>query len=151
VKNSRKHNGQEFQPRYQFWHENDFWADENVSRGMTYMQRHLYRALLLAAFHCSSRPNLPNDDDHLWLLADAGSKENWVQNREAVLKKFEVSEDGTFLMHKRLQRDWILLIEHHTKRAKAGSKGGKAKAKQTVAEPDEKEFAAQPDIDEDVV
>jgi uncharacterized protein YdaU (DUF1376 family) len=151
MKKSSKRNGQEFEPPYQFWHEREFWSDEYVSRGMTYMQRHLYRALLQAAFHCSTRPYLPNDDDKLWLLADAGSKENWMQNREAVLKKFEVSEDGALLMHRRLQRDWILLIEYHTKRVKAGSKGGKAKAKKTAAEPDEEGFIPQPDIDENAV
>ena len=27
-KKSRKVNGQEFEPAYQFWHEQEFWSDE---------------------------------------------------------------------------------------------------------------------------
>ena len=42
ARQSYKRNGQEYQPPYQFWHEPDFWADECVSRGMTFMQRHFY-------------------------------------------------------------------------------------------------------------
>src|ERR1039458_10081733 len=76
ARKSSKRNGQEYQPPYQFWHEPDFWADECVSRGMTFMQRHFYRALLQAAFYCSTRPYLPTSDDELWKLADAGTKDN---------------------------------------------------------------------------
>lgn len=150
-KKSSKRNGQEFEPAYQFWHEGEFWSDEYVSRGMTYMQRHLYRALLQAAFHCSTRPYLPNDDDKLWLLADAGTKENWTQNRDAILVKFELLEDGKLLSHKRLMRDWTKLLEYHNKKATAGAKGGKAKAGKAQSKDDEEAFGAQPDIDEDAV
>lgn len=150
-KKSRKVNGQEFEPAYQFWHEREFWSDEHVSRGMTYMQRHLYRALLQAAFHCSTRPYLPNDDDKLWLLADAGSKENWMENREAILVKFEIVEDGKLLSHKRLMRDWTKLLEYYGSKAKAGSKGGKAKADKAQRKDDAEAFTAQPDIDENAV
>ena len=54
----------------------DFWADEAVlPRHDMVMQRHYYRALLQAAFYCSTRPYLPTSDDELWILADAGTKE----------------------------------------------------------------------------
>ena len=52
IQRSAKLNGQEYLPPYQFWYELQFWGDEYVSRGMTFMQRHLYRALLQAALFC---------------------------------------------------------------------------------------------------
>jgi hypothetical protein len=113
ARKSSKRNGQEYQPPYQFWHEPDFWADECVSRGMTFLQRHFYRALLQAAFYCSTRPYLPTSDDELWKLADAGTKDNWLQNKDAILVKFQKITVKTVevFSHKRLLRDWIKLIE----------------------------------------
>jgi hypothetical protein len=120
AKKSSKLNGQEYQPPYQFWHEPDFWADECVSRGMTFMQRHLYRALLQAAFYCSTRPYLPISDHELWKLADAGSLENWIQNKDAILIKFQKTtvRSVEVLSHKRLMRDWIKLIQGSEKQSK---------------------------------
>src|SRR5580704_10218514 len=106
ARKSFKRNGQEYEPPYQFWHEADFWADECVSRGMTFLQRHFYRALLQSAFRCSTRPYLPISDDELWKLADAGTKDNWVQNKDAILVKFQKKEvkNVKVLSHKRLMR-----------------------------------------------
>lgn len=97
------------------------------------------------------RPYLPNDDDKLWLLADAGSKENWMQNRESILVKFEMIEDGKLLSHKRLMRDWVKLLVHYGNKARAGSNGGKAKAAKAQRKDDAEAFGAQPDIDENAV
>ena len=131
-KKSSKRNGQEYQPPYQFWHEGDFWGDECVSRGMTFMQRHFYRALLQAAFYSSSRPYLPTSDDELWKLADAGSLENWIQNKDAILVKFQkTTVKGVELFsHKRLMRDWIKLLQGSEKQSKrrAGKRPQKAKS-----------------------
>jgi uncharacterized protein YdaU (DUF1376 family) len=132
AKKSFKRNGQEYQPPYQFWHEADFWSDQCVSRGMTFMQRHLYRALLQAAFYCSTRPYVPNNDDELWKLADAGSLDNWMQNKAAILVKFqEIEVKGVKVFsHKRLMRDWRKLVagsESQSKRRKGKqSKKGKS-------------------------
>jgi len=136
AKKSSKLNGQEYQPPYQFWHEPQFWADECVSRGMTYLQRHFYRALLQAAFYCSTRPYLPISDDELWKLADAGSLENWVQNKDAILIKFQKTtvRSVEVLSHKRLMRDWIKLIEGSEKQSKRRSGKRTQKAKSTVGE-----------------
>ena len=131
AKKSSKHNGQEYQPPYQFWHENDFWGDECVSRGMTFMQRHFYRALLQAAFYSSTRPYLPTSDDELWKLADAGSLDNWIQNKDAILVKFQKTTVKTVevFSHKRLMRDWIKLLQGSEKQSKrrAGKRTQKAK------------------------
>ncbi len=129
AKTSFKRNGQEYQPPYQFWHESDFWADESVSRGMTWLQRHFYRALLQAAYYSSTRPYLPISDDELWILADAGAKETWIENKDAILVKFkEIEVKGVkVLSHKRLMRDWIKLIEGSETQSRR-RKGKKTKA-----------------------
>jgi len=129
-KKETRRNGQEYQPPYQFWHEQDFSADEQVAYGMDWLQRHFYRTLLQKALICSTRPYLPISDDQLWLLADAGSKERWLESKSAVMVKFQqVQIDGVDLWaHKRLLRDWALLIKYSSKKAKAGRAGGLAKA-----------------------
>jgi uncharacterized protein YdaU (DUF1376 family) len=129
-KKSLNKNGQEYQPAYQFWHEKDFSLDEQVAHGMDWLQRHLYRTLLQKAYHCSTRPYLPISDDNLWLLADAGSKERWLANKDQVMVKFfKATVDGIELWaHKRLLRDWDLLKQHATKKSHAGREGGFAKA-----------------------
>lgn len=129
-KKSTQRNGQEYQPPYQFWHEQDFSADEQVAYGMDWLQRHFYRTLLQKALICSTRPYLPTSDDQLWLLADAGSKERWLENKNTVMVKFQLTEVAGVekWAHKRLLRDWALLLNHHNKKVKAGRSGGLAKA-----------------------
>ena len=74
-----------------------------------------------------------------------------MQNREAILVKFEMIEDGKLLSHKRLMRDWAKLLEHYGNKARAGSKGGKAKADKAQRKDDVEAFGTQPDIDENAV
>lgn len=121
---SAKVNGQEYEPPYQFWHEKEFWADEHVSRGMTFTQRHFYRALLQAAFYSSTRPYLPTSDDDLWILADAGTIDNWIENKPAIMLKFQLTKvKGVEVWsHKRLMRDWIKLLAHSKKQSKRRKK-----------------------------
>ena len=112
---------QKYQPKYIFWHELEFMGDEQVAMGMSNLQRHFYRALCIKGMFCSTRPHLPDD---------AGSLKVWQQNRDAVLVKFQPVEiDGMKLLaHKRLLRDWDLLLKDHNKKVKAGRAGGLAKA-----------------------
>ena len=126
----KKKSTQKYQPKYIFWHELEFMGDEQVAMGMSNLQRHFYRALCIKGMFCSTRPYLPDDDNQLWLLADAGSLKVWQQNKDAVLVKFQPVEiDGVKLLsHKRLLRDWDLLLKDHTKKVKAGRAGGLAKA-----------------------
>jgi len=137
TKRSARLNGQEYMPPYQFWCEREFWGDVHVSRAMTWMQRHLYRALLQAAFYCSTRPYLPTSDDELWILADAGTKENWLENKEAIMLKFQqVKIKGVeFWSHKRLMRDWIKLVEYSHKQSKRRKKDD-AEIQKVSAEPE---------------
>ena len=122
---------QRYEPDYICWHENDFMADRQVAR-MTPHQRLMYRSLCQAGMFCSTRPYLPDDDNELFLLADADSVEQWKQNREAVLVKFQRVEVAgkPMLAHKRLLSDWARIIEVVNQKRAAASRGGQARAKQ---------------------
>jgi hypothetical protein len=85
--------GANFNPEYVRWSEAQFWADPRVS-AMSPLERHLYRALLLAAFRCESRPYLPAEEFKLAALADAPSVEIWRQCQEAVLACFTLGDCG---------------------------------------------------------
>ncbi len=109
-------------PLYQPWNEEEFQADVFV-RGMTWLQRHLYRSLLCAAFFHGTRPYLPLDDDVLWVLAGAESPEMWDQNKAKILKRFTVCEhDSTLLENKRVTADWNRLFDARKRMSELGQK-----------------------------
>jgi uncharacterized protein YdaU (DUF1376 family) len=93
-------------PEYICWHENEFRADRAVVR-MQPHQRLMYRALCQVARYCETRPYLPDDDNELYILADADSIDHWKANREAILVKFQsATVDGKpMLTHKRVLAD----------------------------------------------
>jgi hypothetical protein len=124
-----------YEPVYLCWVETDFMGDRTVMR-MTPHQRLMYRALCQAAMFCSSRPYLPDDDNELFLLADADSLEHWKANRDAVLVKFFREEvDGKpMLAHKRMLHDWQGIMNYVDQRRAAGSRGGLARAKHMLAD-----------------
>lgn len=112
----------DYKPPFIRWFENDFWADRDVIL-LTWLQRHLYRALLLSAFYCDTRPFLPADDSQLWKFADAGSLETWTENRSAILAKFTAFEDEDgkkLLRNKRLDEEWAHLLRSLQKQRNAG-------------------------------
>lgn len=119
-----------YEPEYLCWKEKDFITDR-VAMRMTPHQRLMYRALCQAAMFSDWRPNLPDDDNELYLLADADSLEHWKANRETVLAKFTPQEiDGVkVLVHKRLVADWQKHLEHIERKRTAG----RARAKQAAA------------------
>jgi hypothetical protein len=111
-------------PMYQPWNEEEFQADVFV-RGMTWLQRHLYRSLLCAAFFHGTRPYLPSDDEVLWVLAGAESPDMWEQNKARVLKRFTVCEhDASLLENKRVTADWNRLLSFRDEAAEQGRLGG---------------------------
>jgi uncharacterized protein YdaU (DUF1376 family) len=118
-----------YEPNYIFWYEREFSNDIQVSRGMNWLQRHFYRALCIAAMYCSTRPYLPDDDDQLWLLADAESKDMWTANKGAVLVKFQrmTRNKVALLSHKRLLRDWERMLEANRLRSDAGKASAESK------------------------
>jgi len=113
-------------PLYQPWNEEEFLSDVRV-RGLTYVQRWMYRTLLQAAFFHSTRPYLPNDDRILWVLAGCESLEQWRANKEEILELFTLSNDSKLLGNKRVIEDWQRLEESREKMAELGRKSAAVK------------------------
>lgn len=114
-------------PLYQPWNEEEFQADVFV-RGMTWLQRHLYRSLLCAAFFHGTRPYLPNDDEVLWVLAGAESKDMWKHNKEMILKRFTICDHNTNLLeNKRVTADWKRLDDARQRMSELGQKSAAVK------------------------
>jgi uncharacterized protein YdaU (DUF1376 family) len=113
-------------PLYQPWNEEEFLSDVRV-RGLTCVQRWMYRTLLQAAFFHSTRPYLPNDDRILWVLAGCESLEQWRANRDSVLELFTFSHDSKLLGNKRVIEDWQRLEESREKMAELGRKSAAVK------------------------
>jgi uncharacterized protein YdaU (DUF1376 family) len=118
-----------YEPKYVMWHEKDFAADTYVSRVMRPLDRHFYRALIIASCFNSERPFLPNDDAQLWILADAESLHQWLSHKDVVMHKFTLTQDGEHWQHKRILADWQLMQDAHQKYVERGRKGGKKAGK----------------------
>jgi hypothetical protein len=103
-------------PHFMGWYENDFQAELGVRR-MKPIERHFYRALLIQSFFCAERPYLPNDDDQLWVLADADSKEHWMGHRDVVVAMFK-KYGATRYGHPRVLRDWKATEEKYKGKSK---------------------------------
>jgi hypothetical protein len=97
---------------------------------MTAMQRWMYRSLLQAAFFCSERPYLPNEDEVLWIHAGCDTLQQWLDNKVQVLRRFQsVERDGVQLLHhKRVAEDWNRLMEKREAMALLGQRSADAKA-----------------------
>jgi hypothetical protein len=93
---------------FQPWSEEAFQSDMFV-RYMTPLQRWMYRTLCQAAFNCSERPYLPDDDAMLWMLAGCATQAQWTENSAPVRAMFTPIEKGgqRLLSRKRLVEDWI--------------------------------------------
>ncbi len=124
----------DYKPPYFKWWEDHFWSDLLVRR-MAPTARHYYRALLLAAFFCDTRPFLPADDDLLWMIADAETKEDWLKHKAQVLAKFtEFTQDGKQLLrNKRLDEEWAALLENLEHSKNAGLASARARAAKSNA------------------
>lgn len=117
----------EKKPLYQPWNEEEFQSDFRV-RGMSSTQRWMYKSLLQSAFFHETRPYLPRDDEVLWILSGAGSIEEWLRNKEPVLKCFTATPDNPELIqNKRVCKDWNRLTEYRTKMAEMGKQSASAK------------------------
>lgn len=117
-------------PMYQPWNEEEFLADVSV-RTLTPVQRWIYRTLLQAAFFCSTRPFLPDDDSQLWVLAGCEKCRQWDKHKTAIRPLFtRRTENGIeVLAQKRVEADWNRLQEKREILATRGRAGGLAKAK----------------------
>lgn len=111
-------------PKFQPWNEEEFQADIYV-RGMTALQRWMYRTLLQATFFDTHRPYLPVDDELLWILAGCESQEQWDENKAKVLRRFTAVDGRPDLMqNKRVVSDW----ENWQNSSDAQAEKGRARA-----------------------
>lgn len=115
-------------PAYQPWNEEEFQADTKV-RGMTWLERHLYRALLQGMFWCTTRPYAPNDDDELWVLAGAVNKEMWLDNKSNIMKCLQpVEGNENLLEQKRVTADWKAIMKARARYSRMGQLSAKARS-----------------------
>jgi Protein of unknown function (DUF1376) len=110
---------------YQPWNEDEFVSGSGVQY-MTSLEAWMYRTLLQKAFFCPTRPYLPDDDNVLWRMAGCENKEQWKENKRAVLKNFQkFSENGQKLLKQaRLEIDWNREQKRRQVLANNGRKGG---------------------------
>lgn len=108
-------------PSYQPWNEEEFQADVFV-RGMTHVQRWMYRTLLQASFFHTTRPYLPVDDKMLWILAGCENRQQWEENKAEVLERFTPVEiEGVSLLeNKRVTSDWDKLKVYRGEQSEKG-------------------------------
>jgi len=120
--------------KYQPWSHEEFMADRKVRR-MSPLAVKTYMMLLHEAFVCASRPNLPDDDKELELMAYCTDHEEWLSVKEDVLGMFEreLVDGNPVLVNKRLTKDWNRLQEIREARSEAG-KASAAKRKATSVE-----------------
>jgi uncharacterized protein YdaU (DUF1376 family) len=106
-------------------------ADRKVRR-MSTTEAKTYMMLLHEAFICSTRPNLPDDEEELYLMAYCTDRREWDSVKDAVLGMFDkdVVEGVPVLTNKRLVKDWARLQEIREARSEAG-KASAAKRKST--------------------
>lgn len=92
---------------FQPWNHIAFRADPFLRR-LTNLQVWMYCTLLHAAFVCPQRPNLPDDDEQLWKLADCSSRGQWMTNKDPVRSMFKTAtvDNEAVLQHPRLVRDF---------------------------------------------
>lgn len=115
-----------FTPWFQQWYECELQRDL-VFQGMTWLQKLLYRCLCQRMFVCETQPYAPDDDNLLWVLAGAENKQMWLDNKDAILVKFERAEiEGKPLWkHKRVEKDWQDVQERREQIRKIRSEAGK--------------------------
>jgi uncharacterized protein YdaU (DUF1376 family) len=120
----------DFKPKFIAWYEDDFRADRIVQR-WTCVQRALYRNLLIESYYNAERPFLPNSDEQLWLLADAENIEQWKENRDTILTKFEAFKDKQgrpLLKNKRVIEEWDKMVGQLEQRKNAGAASARKRA-----------------------
>ncbi len=111
-----------------FYHR-DFFGDENVLC-MNNQEVGIYMRFL--AFQWDNR-TLPIDIESLAGIAREPvvvMKEIWEKSR---IKNCYIVTDEGRMYNPRLQLEWEDMVEKYEKRAKSGSKGGKAKALNSIA------------------
>lgn len=122
----------EYKGKYQPWSHEEFMADIRVRR-MSPTALKTYMMLLHEAFVCETRPNLPDDEERLELMAYCSDHEEWLSVRDVVLGMFvrKLENGEPVLVRKRLQDDWNRLQDIRESRAEAGRASAEARRRLT--------------------
>lgn len=118
-------------PKYIAYRHELFLSSLKFQRGLSYMQRHMYRALCLEAPFCNTRPYLPTDDAALMLLADV-PEEVWKVNKDAVLGMFTLTDNG--YEHHRITEEYEKTVAAYEAKSRAGRASAAAKQMSTHVE-----------------
>jgi uncharacterized protein YdaU (DUF1376 family) len=111
-------------PAYQCWDEKAFSFD---TLHLHWQAKLLYRALLQAAWHLSTRPDLPANDAQLQNILGVPA-EVWTEHKTAVRAMFILDAATNVLWQKRLRADWVRFEGIRKTRSEIGRKGGLARA-----------------------
>lgn len=109
-------------PIYLKWDEKSFMYDTMY---LPWQARFIYRALLQAAWHLSTRPDLPPDSNSLQNILGVPPPV-WLEHEFAVRAMFQIDPITGNLFQKRLRADWAHFEKTRTTRQAAGKKGGDA-------------------------
>ncbi len=101
------------------WFEGDFCGSFNV-RKMKPLARLMYRALLAQGWHSDRPPYLPNNEEDLALMADTPSPEAWAEHRDSILQRFKRTDDGQWLYHPKLLREYDRALTEHLRKVQGG-------------------------------
>lgn len=126
-------------PIYQKWDEKAFQFD---TMHLHWMARSLYRALLQTAWHLSTRPDLPDNDEQLRQIACGGDVDVWKKHGPAVRAMFTSDADRGVLWQKRLREDWRALTDYRQKQKEHAEL--QHKAKQSREEQSKEAATAEP-------
>jgi uncharacterized protein YdaU (DUF1376 family) len=98
-------------PIYQQWMEKEFAFD---TMHLHWQARLLYKDLLQKAWHLSTRPDVPSDDNQLQNILGV-PPEVWEQHRDAVRAMFTRDAETGLLAQKRLREDWKTITNYRQK------------------------------------
>ena len=113
------------------WFESDFFGSFHA-RKMKPLARLMYRSLLAQCWHSDNPPYLPNNEADLMLMADAPTPEAWTENKEVILARFQVTEDGKQLFHPKAVREYERARKEHDRKAEAGKQRWTGAAQQKL-------------------
>jgi uncharacterized protein YdaU (DUF1376 family) len=114
-------------PLYQQWAEKEFIFD---TTHLHWQARLLYRALLQAAWHLSSRPDIPSDDAQLSNILGVPAAV-WDEHKGAVRAMFHVDEQTGLFWQKRLREDWTVIVNYRAKQKELAERRWKTEPEPT--------------------
>lgn len=112
---------------------NDILADDKV-QDMDDEQFAWYMRMILRAWRKDEFPHLENVDEELRRAAGCKDRATWAAKKDGVMICWQVSECGRFVTQKKQMAEFERMCLISEKKKAAGSRGGKANAKQNEAD-----------------